>query len=69
MDGKALYWDASLEIVFALQEAHPDVDVDSIGIEELYHWIIELPNFADDPEFANDGILTDILREWYEEIS
>lgn len=69
MDGKLLYWDASLEIIFALQEAHPDVDVDSVGIEELYCWIIELPNFADDPELANDGILMDILREWYEEIS
>jgi len=66
---KKLYWDASLEIIFALQQAHPNVDVDSVGIEQLYRWIIELPNFADDPEMANDALLQDILREWYEEIS
>lgn len=69
MNGKPLYWDDSLEIIFALQVAHPKTDVDSIGIEQLYRWIIELPNFADDPKLANEGILRDILREWYEEIS
>jgi Fe-S-cluster formation regulator IscX/YfhJ len=29
--------------------------------------IIDLPNFADDPTLANDDLLNDILREWYEE--
>ena len=27
------------------------------------------PEFADDPSLANEGILSDILREWYEEVS
>lgn len=62
-----LYWEASYEIVQALMETHPDVDVEQVGTEQLKTWIVSLPNFMDDPELANEGILNDILREWYEE--
>jgi FeS assembly protein IscX len=62
-----LYWENSFEIVHALMDAHPDTDVSSIGLEALYQMVIELPDFADDPALVNDGILKDILREWYEE--
>lgn len=67
MSEKPLYWDASYEIVLSLMEVHSDVDVTSVGIKQLRTMIIELPNFADDPALVNDGILNDILREWYEE--
>lgn len=67
MTDKPLYWDASYEIVHALMDTYSDVDVDSVGTQELYRMIINLPNFADDPTLVNDGILNDILREWYEE--
>jgi FeS assembly protein IscX len=62
-----LNWDATYEIVLSLKEAHPDIEVDSLGLEQLFQYIIALPNFADDPALANDGILNEILREWYEE--
>ena len=62
-------WESSYEIVLGLIEAHPDADVDTIGMEQLYQWIIALPEFADDPAMVNEGILNDILREWYEEIN
>ncbi len=64
-----LYWDASYEIVLNLIDAHPDVNVDEIGTEQLYRWIVALPNFADDPALVNEGILNGILREWYEEVN
>jgi len=64
-----LYWDASYEIVLRLIEAHREVNVEEVGTEQLYRWIIALPEFADDPSLANESILTDILREWYEEVS
>lgn len=64
-----LNWESSLGIIQALMALYPDVDVDSVGIEQLRHWIITLPNFVDDPELANDGILNEILREWYEEVT
>ncbi|HLV34227.1 MAG TPA: Fe-S cluster assembly protein IscX [Spirillospora sp.] len=66
---RQLYWDSSYEIVMSLVDRYPEVDVETVGVEQLYQWIIELPNFADDPDFANEGILNDILREWYEEVN
>ncbi len=47
--------------------AHPDVDVNDVGMYQLFEWIIGLPNFADDPRIVSDELLRDILREWYEE--
>lgn len=66
-DPKPLYWDASYEIVLSLMEHHPDADLDTLGIQQLFEWIITLPGFADEPILANDALLTEILREWYEE--
>jgi FeS assembly protein IscX len=67
MSEKTLYWDASYEIVMALIEAYPNIDIETVGTQQLFQMIVELPNFADDPALVNDGILNDILREWYEE--
>ncbi len=68
-DARSLYWEATYEIVLSLMEHHPDADLDSLGLRQLWAWIIALPGFADDPALANDDLLTDILREWYEEQS
>jgi len=62
-----LTWEASYEIVLHLMDAHPDVEVDGVSIGQLYEWILALPDFEDDPLLVNDGLLQDILREWYEE--
>jgi FeS assembly protein IscX len=67
MSEKPLYWDASYEIVMVLMEVYPDIEIENIGTQQLFQMIVELPNFADDPALVNDGILNDILREWYEE--
>ncbi len=64
-----LYWENSYEIVLTLMERYPDVQVEAVGMDQLYRMIVELPEFADDPRLANEGILRDILREWYEEDS
>lgn len=63
----ALYWDAGYEIVLELENHYPHIDLDRLGLDELYHYIIALPTFADDPQLANEGLLRDILREWFEE--
>ncbi len=65
----SLYWESSYEIVLRLMEVYPQIDVEQVGTEQLYRWIIALPEFADDPSLVNEGILRDILREWYEEVS
>lgn len=64
-----LYWESSYEIVLELVERYPDVDLDTLGLHQLYQMIVTLPNFADDPALAHDGLLTEILREYYEEAS
>lgn len=64
-----LHWDATYEIVLALKSTYPDIDVNVIGLNELLQYIVALPNFADDPALANEGILNEILREWYEEVN
>jgi FeS assembly protein IscX len=64
-----LYWDATYEIVLALRENYPNEDVDRVGLEALFQYIVTLPNFADDLEIANEGILNEILRVWYEEVN
>ena len=69
MDVNSLYWDSSYEIALRLMEAHPEVDVESVGTSQLEQWVLALPGFADDPLLVNQGILNDILREWYEEVS
>ena len=63
-----LYWESSYEIVLRLIDVYPDVDVEQVGLDELHRWIVALPEFADDPALANEGILNGILREWYEEV-
>ena len=67
MSDNVLTWDASYEIILALMEAYPNIDVESVGTEQLRQMIIKLPNFIDDPALMYDGLLNDILREWYEE--
>lgn len=64
-----LDWDSSHALALALIEAHPAAELDALGLEQLNAWILELPGFVDDPALANDGILTDVLRDWYEEVS
>lgn len=64
-----LDWEATYEIVLSLIEAYPNADLDHMGLDQLYHFIVTLPNFADDPVLANEGILNEILREWYEEVN
>ncbi len=66
-DSYPLYWEPTYEIVLALMAAHPAVDVNDVGMQQLFEWIIALPNFADDPRIVSDELLRDILREWYEE--
>ncbi|MEO1290924.1 MAG: Fe-S cluster assembly protein IscX [Chloroflexota bacterium] len=67
MSSKPLYWESSYEIVLTLMDEYPEIDLSDIGLEQLNQLIVSLPDFADDPTLVNDGILNDILREWYEE--
>lgn len=63
-----LSWDDSYAIAQALSKAHPNVQLEDVSLLDIYHWTINLPQFDDEPELANDSILTAIFQEWFEEV-
>ena len=57
------------DIARALAEAYPEVDLEQVSLLAIYHWTMALPDFDDEPELANDAILTAIFQEWFEEVT
>ena len=45
-----IVWTDSLEIALALCDKFPDVDPQTVRFTELYRWVMELPEFSDDPK-------------------
>ncbi|MGB9669029.1 MAG: Fe-S cluster assembly protein IscX [Anaerolineales bacterium] len=64
-----VYWDDVTALARLLKESHPDVPINEISIGMVNKWVLELPQFRDDPELVNDDILLAILSEWIEEAS
>lgn len=60
-------WTDSREIAIALAEAHPDVDPKRVVFTDLYHWVLELPGFGDDPKHSGEKILEAIQMAWIDE--
>jgi FeS assembly protein IscX len=65
--GEVLYWDSSYAIARRLMEGHPEVRLEDVSYQQVFAWVIALPDFGDDPDLVNDGLLQAILQEWYEE--
>ena len=65
--GTTLTWDDSFLLVQALRRAHPRAELPGLGLQTICSWVLELPEFGDDPCLANDEVLVDIYREWLEE--
>ena len=63
-----LTWEDSYAIAQALKARHPDVNLEEISLGMIYRWTVELPDFQDDRELANDAILSAIYQEWFEEV-
>ncbi len=63
-----LNWDSTYAIALELMRAHRDANIEEVSIRQIYQWTIELPEFEDDLELANDGILYAIYQDWYEEL-
>ena len=64
-----LTWEDSYALALALREVHPDVDLEDVSLDMIYRWTLALPDFSDDRELANDGILRAIYRDWFEEVN
>jgi FeS assembly protein IscX len=64
-----LSWEDSFAIALTLIELHPGVPLEEVSLGMIYRWTLELPEFVDDPELANDSILSAIYQEWFEEVN
>jgi len=60
-------WKDAEDIALALMEQHPDVDPLTVRFADLHRWVVELPEFGDDPKGSNEGILEAIQMKWVEE--
>ena len=64
-----LTWDDSYAIARSLMAAHPDQDIETVSLSQIYNWTLQLPDFNDDPQMSNEAILMAIFREWFEEVN
>ena len=62
-----LSWEDSYAIALALSAQHLYINLEEVSLGMIYHWTLELQGFQDDPELANEEILSAIYQEWFEE--
>ena len=62
-------WTDTLDIAIELSEAHPEIDPHTIRFTDLHRWVMELPDFEDDPEHSGEKILEAIQMAWIDEMS
>ena len=62
-------WTDSLDIAIELAEAHPEIDPHTIRFTDLHRWVMELPDFDDNPEHSGEKILEAIQMAWIDEVS
>ena len=62
-----LSWDATYALAIELNRKHPNLNLDSVSLRQVFLYVINLPEFKDDPVLANEEILLEIYRIWYEE--
>jgi FeS assembly protein IscX len=62
-----LTWRDAEDIALALGERFPDTDPLTVRFTDLHRWVIELPDFSDDPKASNESTLEKIQMAWLEE--
>jgi len=63
----ALKWTDVSEIAMELFDTHSDVDPLTIRFTDLHQWVMELPDFDDEPDRSGEKILEAIQMAWIEE--
>jgi len=64
---RKLRWTDVQDIAIELEERHPEVDNVNLRFTDLHRWVMELPDFADDPNRSNEKILEAIQAAWIDE--
>lgn len=60
-------WTDTQEIAIQLADEHPDVDPRNVNFMDLRQWVMELPEFDDDPNRSGERILEAIQLAWMDE--
>ncbi len=66
---RKLRWTDVQDIAIELEERHPEADNVNLRFTDLHRWVMELPDFADDPKRSNEKILEAIQAAWIDERS
>jgi FeS assembly protein IscX len=45
------------------------MNLEEVSLGMIYRWTTELPEFSDDPQLANDVVLSSIYEAWFEEVN
>jgi FeS assembly protein IscX len=64
---RKLRWTDVQDIAIELEEHHPEADNVNLRFTDLHRWVLELPDFADEPAKSNEKILEAIQAAWIEE--
>ena len=64
---RKLRWTDVQDIAIELEERHPETDNVNLRFTDLHRWVLELPDFADEPTRSNEKILEAIQAAWIEE--
>ncbi len=62
-----LTWESTYAIALELRRRHPGANMETLSIQQIYDWTVELEEFEDDPSLCNDDILYAIYQDWFEE--
>ncbi len=63
----SLKWTDIQDIAIELTDSKPDVDPTYVNFVDLRNWVMELPDFDDDPNRCGEKILEGIQAAWIEE--
>ncbi|MCY1264575.1 Protein IscX [compost metagenome] len=64
----SLKWTDVLEIAIQLAESKPEVDPHYVNFVDLHNWVLQLPEFSDDPQRGGEKVLEAIQAAWIEEL-
>ncbi|KXO77157.1 Fe-S cluster assembly protein IscX [Stutzerimonas stutzeri] len=62
-----LKWTDVQDIAIELAERKTDVDPRYVNFVDLHRWVLELPDFADEPSRGGEKVLEAIQAAWIEE--
>ena len=60
-------WNNADDIGILLSERHPEINPLELRFTDLHRYVLELPEFKDDPKNSNESKLEAIQMAWHEE--